>query len=468
MYKINKSFFILISIIFLGVFYRLYQANFEDYWFDEYFGFWISDPSISFNETLKRNLGPELGQGQNIFFDFILKYFYGLVGYHPENGRYLTVFIGSISIPLLTYLSYQIDNSKSYLLTAFITSHCWYLISYSQEVRTYSFVFLLTILSFIIYIFLIRFDQKNLKKLFLLYLSYFLINLIGLINNIFFGIVILSQFLFTFNYMIIKSRFKILLTNYILVGSVFLILMFPSLKDNLSTSKFWISQVDLNFFISFFFPRFFGSKIMGYLYLFILVYLILKSNKIIIKKNSIYFLLLMLLILSYFLPLVYSLIKIPILIDRYIIFVLVPIILLISIITFKQTKKIRNVLILLIVLMTFGNNYLEIFKRSNSKPEFNKSLSLIAASDHHKIRLLTKNKINNEWLNNYLHEINFSKYQNLEFMDYNESDNDKHIWLLCYYPINNFNCKSDEVDQNYNRIIDKTFYLVNASLFERK
>tara|TARA_S200000501_G_C20654118_1_gene668886 strand:- start:240 stop:596 length:357 start_codon:yes stop_codon:yes gene_type:complete len=118
--------------------------------------------------------------------------------------------------------------------------------------------------------------------------------------------------------------------------------------------------------------------------------------------------------------------------------------------------------------MTFGNNYLEIFKRSNSKPEFNKSLSLIAASDHHKIRLLTKNKINNEWLNNYLHEINFSKYQNLEFMDYNELDNDKYIWHLCYYPINNFNCKSDEVDQNYNRIIDKTFYLVNASLFERK
>ena len=468
MYKINKSFLILILIIFLGIFYRFYQANFEDYWFDEYFGFWISDPSINFNETLKRNLGPELGQGQNIIFDFILKYFYGLVGYHPEKGRYLTVFIGSISIPLLTYLSYQIDKSKSYLLTAFITSHCWYLISYSQEVRTYSFVFLLTILSFIIYIFLIKFNQKNSKKFSLLHLSYFLINLVGLINNIFFGIVILSQLLYTFNYINIKSKFKTLLTNYILVGTLFLILMFPSLKDNLSTSKFWISQVDFNFFISFFFPRFFGSKIMGYLYLFILIYLILKSNKIIIKKNSIYFLLLMLLIISYFLPLIYSFIKIPILIDRYIIFVLVPIILLISIITFKQPTKIRNFIILLIVFMTFGNNYLEIFKRSNSKPEFSKSLSLIATSDHYKIKLLTKNKINNEWLNNYLHKINFAEYQNLEFVDYNELNNDKYIWHLCYYPINNFNCRSDEVEQNYNKIIDKKFYLVNASLYERK
>jgi hypothetical protein len=118
--------------------------------------------------------------------------------------------------------------------------------------------------------------------------------------------------------------------------------------------------------------------------------------------------------------------------------------------------------------MTFGNNYLEIFKRSITKPEFNNSLSLIANSDHYKIRLLAKNEINNEWLNNYLHKINFSKYQKLEFVDYNELDNDKHIWQLCYYPINNFNCRSNEVEENYNRIIDKSFYLVNASLFERK
>ena len=64
-------------------------------WFDEYFGFYISDPELSFTETLERNLGPENGAGQNLFFDFVLKYFYRLFGYYPENGRYLTVFIGT-------------------------------------------------------------------------------------------------------------------------------------------------------------------------------------------------------------------------------------------------------------------------------------------------------------------------------------------------------------------------------------
>ena len=164
MQKINKVFLILLLTIFLGIFYRVYQSNFDDYWFDEYFGFWISDPQLNFTDSLNRIIGP--GWGVNLLFDFILKYFYFFSGYYPENGRYFTVFLSSLSIPLLTYLSYQIDKSKSYLLTAFITSHCWYLISYSQEVRGYSFGFLLTIISFIIFLSIIKTNNQNLKKIF--------------------------------------------------------------------------------------------------------------------------------------------------------------------------------------------------------------------------------------------------------------------------------------------------------------
>ena len=94
----------------------------------------------------------------------------------------------------------------------------------------------------------------------------------------------------------------------------------------------------------------------------------------IFQKKSFFQLFLILLISSYFFPIIYSLFKMPILIDRYIIFVLVPIILLISILTFKQSTKIRNLIIVIIVFTTFANNYLEIFKRVHTKPEFNKSL----------------------------------------------------------------------------------------------
>ena len=466
MLKINKSLVILITIIFLGIFYRLYHANFDDYWFDEFFGFWISDPQINFKDSLERILGP--GWGVNILFDFILKYFYVFFGYYPENGRYFTVFISSLSIPLITFLSYQIDKTKSYLLTAFLSSHCWYLISYSQEVRGYSLGFLLSILSFIIFLFIIKSKTQNINKNIYLSLVYFLINLLGLINHIFFGLVVLSHFIFIFNFNDQKQKFKILLTNYIFLGAVYLVIMFPVLIKNLSANIFWIPQVDLEFFISYFFPRFFGSKIMGYIYLITLIYLIIKAKKFIFERKSTYQLLFILLVSSYIFPLFYSLFKIPILIDRYIIFVLIPIILLISILTFKQSTKIKNFIIIFIVLTTFGNNYLEIFKRIHSKPEFNQSLTLISSTKTAQVKLLSNTEIDHKWLLNYLKKINYSKYKNLEFLDFNELSTDTHVWYLCYFPLNHFDCSSDEIKQNYSKIIDKTSFLVNASLYEKK
>ena len=170
---------------------------------------------------------------------------------------------------------------------------------------------------------------------------------------------------------------------------------------------------------------------------------------------------------SYFFPLFYSLFKMPILIDRYIIFVLIPIILLVSILTFKQSTKIRNFIIILIVSVTFGNNYLEIFKRSHSKPEFNQSLSLISSTENYKIKLLSKTEINHEWLLNYLKKINFAKYKNLEFLNFNELTSDNHVWYLCYFPLNDFDCSSAEINQNYIKTIDKSFFLINVSLYEK-
>lgn len=466
MQKINKVFLILLLTIFLGIFYRVYQSNFDDYWFDEYFGFWISDPQLNFTDSLNRIIGP--GWGVNLLFDFILKYFYFFSGYYPENGRYLTVFLSSLSIPLLTYLSYQIDKSKSYLLTAFITSHCWYLISYSQEVRGYSFGFLLTIISFIIFLSIIKTNNQNLKKNIYLALVYFLVNFLGLVNHIFFGIVILSQFIFIFNFTDEKQKLKIFITSYFFIGIIYLALMFPVLMKGLSTESFWIPKIDLEFYISFFFPRFFGSKFMGYLYLVILIYLIFKSKKMIFQKKSFYQLLFILLICSYFIPLIYSLLKMPILVDRYIIFVLVPIILLISILTFKQSIKIRNLIIVIIILSTFANNYLEIFKRVHTKPEFNKSLSFLSSKKNVEIKLLSNKKNDHIWLINYLKKISFSKYEKLNFLNYNKFSDNKYLWVYCYLPINDFKCKSEKINQKYSKTKEKSFVLVKVFLYEKK
>ena len=51
-YKTNKSvFFITFTIFVFGIFMRVYNINYENFWFDEILSFWIADPTISFMDS---------------------------------------------------------------------------------------------------------------------------------------------------------------------------------------------------------------------------------------------------------------------------------------------------------------------------------------------------------------------------------------------------------------------------------
>ena len=97
---------------------------------------------------------------------------------------------------------------------------------------------------------------------------------------------------------------------------------------------------------------------------------------------------LVLLFLSYFLPLVFGYLIKPIIFHRYIIFVLIPIIILISILIFEiKNQKIKIATIIIISALTIGNLYTEstvqqfIKERPYYKPEFSRSLDEINKSN---------------------------------------------------------------------------------------
>ena len=78
---------------------------------------------------------------------------------------------------------------------------------------------------------------------------------------------------------------------------------------------------------------------MGIIYLSTLIYLIVSFRKKIFSTFNNYLLLIFILIFSYIIPLAYGYLKTPILTDRYIIFVLIPILILISSLIFEVTNK---------------------------------------------------------------------------------------------------------------------------------
>ena len=60
---------IIFSILLAGIIFRLYNLNIENFWIDEMVTFWVTDPLITINETLNRNIESDL----HFFFNLILK-----------------------------------------------------------------------------------------------------------------------------------------------------------------------------------------------------------------------------------------------------------------------------------------------------------------------------------------------------------------------------------------------------------
>lgn len=246
--------------------------------------------------------------------------------------------------------------------------------------------------------------------------------------------------------------------------------MYENFLAQMAIQDFWIQQVNLDFFYNFFFSRFFGSKIMGAIYLLVLIYLIYNSKEKIFNLENRNFLLILILFFSYFLPLLYSLYKQPILTDRYIIFILVPIFVLISVLILEiKNSKIKYFILTIILISSFANNYIEIIDRKKTKPEFNKVIKYISGSNVSNIVTKTNLNMIEKIIINYSKNTAAGEKNNIKFLtsefDYSELEE---IWLLCYKPINNFDCSPKPYAfSNWIKVDNVEYKLINASLYKK-
>ena len=467
--KIEITFVVL--LIFFGSFIRFYNLNFDDLWSDEMTSYWLSNPFYSFSETISLIFESNL----MISFEIILKIFHKLFGYDVHISRYLNAIISVFSIILFfNLLRKNSVNTNSILYGTFLLAFNIFHIRYAMELRSYTLTFFLALM-----LINLLFENQYLKKK-NSYLDYFLmifISLLMLFSHSFSIIIIFSLNFYILCLWFLKKNdnsglIKIFFLNIFIV--TFFLLFY---LKGISHTPNWIEQLDMSFFTNYFFSNFFGSRLIGGVYLVVLLYLLTNSVKQIINKANINLFFLILIFFSYFLPGIYGYIFEPILINRYIIFVLIPILFLISHLTFESNDNlVKKIFLSLIIMLTFFNHFTEnTFKQfyTNiypSKPEIGKTLKFINKSNslNYSVLLDGSNELNinniyENYLNNYTKKLKFD-LNFINYLDKKTLPND--FWIIHIRDITETEFKKPNNFLNYT--IKEKKYFNRLELYQLK
>ena len=462
----KSSLFFYLVIVFIGILTIFFQLHFENFWLDEMNSFWVSDPTLSSDETFIRQKKSDFHNP--ILFNLILKEFLYLTNYEPNTARFLPFIFGSITILFFGILSYQVKKGNSFLLTTFLASISIYIIKYSQEVRPYSLLLMLSTINIYLYFFILNELIKNKFYNYLINFIFIIISVLNYSTNPFSLIIFFSQIIhIIFIFFYLNKKNNLLIFSFLIILFIYLLTNYNYLTYQISFSSYMLSADMSNVIDGLYFPRFFGSKIMGYIYLISLLFLIFHQKKKVISNIN-YSLLVIIFIFSYLIPFIYGLIRTPVLLDRYIIFVLIPVIVLISCLSNEiKSKKIKYFITLILIVSTLLNHYLEILKRKNTKPEFIGMIEYIKDSSLEKNIIIKELYPNSDLVFNYLNNIdkNVLKNLNLTSLNKNIPKNINSFWLVCYKPDKRINCNITETKKWKLQKI-KTTYLVEAKLFE--
>ena len=457
----NLNFYFTLFLIFIfGVLLRYKGLNFDSFWIDEIFSFWVADPSLDLKATLDRSNTVE---GTTPLFNLILKTYYSVFGYEVKLSRYLPFTFSCLTLLSSTYLMSLICKNRSIIFFLFLVSSNIFLIRYSQELRVYSMLAFFSSLS-IIYFYKIIDTQKNYNKIKLNILFFFLTTIITSVSHPLALILPITYTFFSFFYFIFyKFKFKILNFTLVLVFlfSFFYYSFFFQFNPDFIS---WIPQVKLKFFSNLFFSSFFGSRIMGLIYLFTLLFLIIKLNKIVFLNKKILFLI-FLFILTYALPIIFGFMFYPIIGARYLIFIIIPIIALISFLTFELTDSLKKIFFFILFFSTLINVYDDVFDRRISKPDLNSVYKKIDMSVSKNIIFKLHNNNNYSKMKPALKKFTEKNNSNLKVFD-QKNLNKKYfehslIWYICIYDLNGKDCS---VPKNKKINILQQFYFNSIDL----
>lgn len=436
---------LLTLVILAGIFLRFYNYNLQDFWWDELMEFSTSNPYLSLNETYKlahsltinTHLEYDFATNANFYF-YIYKFFLGIFSYTPGSARLIVAFWGTLVFLLSIYVYYKYIGKNLLVFSIIIVSN-YYLIIQSQEFKYNIFFCLISLISILFFFQFIK--SKNSKNKNIIKIFYFLSIFLTIWTHIFGFIIFFSQIFC----LLIKKR-NILIENFFYYSSLpflYFIVNFKQLLNYTKIQKFHVPEIQKEFFFDYDFKYFFGSIISGKVFLLIFLLLFIFNFKKILKSKFEISFLIILIFMTYLLPIIYSIISKPILETRYIIYI-VPclIFLLVYMIELISIKIIRLIIISILIFFTTSNTiYSLYFLKKNDKPHLTEALTKI---NHQTDGTKTYVVISNSYLLNYATKKARFERLNIDFISCEKlnSLNINSWWEIKIFPYDRFSyCK---------------------------
>jgi 4-amino-4-deoxy-L-arabinose transferase-like glycosyltransferase len=425
----NKTLFFLVFI--LGVFLRYLFFNNLDSWFDEWNMLYTVDPNIDNKKTWERFYGdrgaggflPEYYPPINAF---LLKYFLKITNYYAENARIYSLIFGTLSLVASYLLAIKITDKKNAIISIVLIAGNFFLIQQSSEIRPHSLVLFISLMSII---FFIKILNNNLKSITLI-LTYIIISIFLLSSwpfslTIFFGkciYILLNLEHFKKKLITLTLILFFIIVFYLIINREYLIYML--------SKKEHYTQLFYGFFYSYHFRSFFGSIALGAFFLLTFAYLILnyfkKLKKSILLKYD--FLILIIILSTYMLTIIYSIIRAGVISPKYVIFILPLIIIWIVSSSNNLNQKIKNYYLSFLIFFNYLNLILNFYNTPIQRPELNKALIAVSNSANFDI-LINEDTV----VTNAIKTSKKLNENNLKLLDIKEikESNINIFWFLC-------------------------------------
>jgi 4-amino-4-deoxy-L-arabinose transferase-like glycosyltransferase len=213
---ISKYSVALLVIVLAGLFLRVYHLGAESLWGDEIFSFFHARPDVGYilRLTVTEDIAPPL-------YYYLLHFWMKLFGTSEFALRFLSLAFGVLAIPVIYLLGRRLFNEEVGLISALFLAISPFNVEYSQELRMYSLLLFLALLS--MYFFVHFLERGSLA----ISVGYVLSTALLLYTHLFGLFVLIAQNIFVAGLLLLSRQHRSQLKQWILIQATIVIIFAP-------------------------------------------------------------------------------------------------------------------------------------------------------------------------------------------------------------------------------------------------